>query len=105
MSGRCSRLRLVVAGLIVAAVASVMWRPQPLPQPQATPPENPPGRSPDTPPEKPRPCRATFERVEKGMTRDQVAATVGGGPGTYARGEAGRDYVLAPRGLGWSNYD
>lgn len=32
---------------------------------------------------KPRPCRATFERVREGMTREEVEATVGCPPGDY----------------------
>jgi hypothetical protein len=35
-------------------------------------------------PSGPRPCFATFQRVEQGMTREQVIATVGGPPGDYA---------------------
>ena len=31
----------------------------------------------------PRPCRATFERVRVGMTREEVEATVGAPPGDY----------------------
>lgn len=34
-------------------------------------------------PSGPRPCRAKFEQVERGMSFDQVVATVGGPPGTY----------------------
>ena len=34
-------------------------------------------------PHGPRPCRATFEQVHKGMTLEEVCATVGGPPGTY----------------------
>jgi len=46
---------------------------------------------------KPRPCRATFERVQEGMTREKVEATVGGPPGSYRTPGA-----LPPmRGGGW----
>jgi hypothetical protein len=31
-------------------------------------------------PSEPRPCRATFERVRQGMTREEVVATVGAPP-------------------------
>ena len=37
-------------------------------------------------PRGPRPCRATFEQVQSGMTLAEVAATVGGPPGTYTSG-------------------
>lgn len=32
---------------------------------------------------RPYPCRATFEQVRVGMTRDEVYSTVGGPPGVY----------------------
>src|SRR5687768_8659552 len=57
------RRRRVVIGLIVAAlvaVAAVLFWPR-----------------------GPRPCRATFESVQEGMTYEEVCATVGGPPGTY----------------------
>jgi hypothetical protein len=34
-------------------------------------------------PRGPRPCRATFEQVQKGMSYAEVCATVGGPPGAY----------------------
>ena len=34
-------------------------------------------------PRGPRPCRATFEQVRKGMSFAEVCATVGGPPGVY----------------------
>ena len=45
-------------------------------------------------PRGPRPCRATFEQVRKGMTYDEVCATVGGPAGVYTD----RPY-LPPLGL------
>ena len=58
------RRRRVIAGLVVAvAVAAVILWPRP-----------------------PRPCRATFEQVREGMTREAVIATVGGPPGDYTDG-------------------
>ena len=43
----------------------------------------------------PRPCLATFGLVTEGMTREEVAATVGAPPGFYARrpGNAALHYV------------
>ena len=35
-------------------------------------------------PPPPKPCRATFERVAVGMTREQIVATVGAPEGNYA---------------------
>jgi hypothetical protein len=37
-------------------------------------------------PRGPRPCRATFEQVREGKTREEVIATVGGPPGDYTGG-------------------
>lgn len=41
---------------------------------------------------KPRPCRKTFERVQVGMTREEVKATIGGPPGDYISA----DWMLVP---------
>jgi hypothetical protein len=61
--------RRVIVGLIVLAlvvvVAAVLW------------------------PRGPYPCRATFEQVRDGMSYDEVCATVGGPPGSYASGPFG----------------
>ena len=39
-------------------------------------------------PHGPRPCRATFDQVQEGMSFDQVCATVGGPPGDYSHGKS-----------------
>jgi hypothetical protein len=41
-------------------------------------------------PRGPKPCRATFEQVQEGMTYDEVCATVGGPPGDYTTDGSGR---------------
>jgi hypothetical protein len=47
-------------------------------------------------PRGPRPCRATFGLLHKGMTYDEVCATVGGPPGDYTDGtrSAGFDDIV-----------
>ena len=55
-------------------------------------------------PHKPRPCRATFERVTEGMTREEVEATVGSPPGEYTT--PGVTALRARRGPDvWSHAD
>jgi hypothetical protein len=52
-------------------------------------------------PRSPRPCRATFAQIRKGMAYEEVCATVGAPPGTYS------DRVVPLLGLahaGWT-YD
>lgn len=49
----------------------------------------------------PRPCRATFETVRVGMTRDEVVAAVGRPPGEYGGDVNG----WAPNGSGYDGYD
>jgi hypothetical protein len=44
------------------------------------------------------PCRATFERVRAGMTREEVIATVGGPPGDYTNGRS-VSYLISRIGL------
>lgn len=53
----------------------------------------------------PRPCRATFEQVQEGMTAADVEATVGGPPGYYGPGKDGEDVFTMPRGLKWTMYE
>src|SRR5687767_8395999 len=48
----------------------------------------------------PYPCRATFERVQEGMTRAEVEATVGGPPGDYRSRESGVTSLALPARLG-----
>jgi len=50
--------------------------------------------------DKPRPCRKTFERVQVGMTRAEVEATVGGPPGDYSSADWWPPSALAVTGLG-----
>jgi hypothetical protein len=52
-------------------------------------------------PRGPQPCRAIFEQVQEGMTREEVIATVGGPPGDYSRGES----WWAPSGVRYWGYE
>lgn len=56
------RWRIAILGGLLAAVAAVVFYPR--------------GRSPSGP----RPCRATFSKVQVGMTRHEVIATIGATP-------------------------
>jgi hypothetical protein len=73
------RVIVVVVVLALVAVVAVFW------------------------PRGPRPCRATFEQVRDGMTREEVAATVGAPPGDYT----GHDVCLVDDGDGetWTAND
>ena len=57
------RRHAIVIGLVGVAVAAIVFWPR-----------------------APRPCLATFQRVQPGMTRDEVYKTVGGPPGDYTGG-------------------
>ncbi|MDB5306217.1 MAG: hypothetical protein JWO38_419 [Gemmataceae bacterium] len=102
MVGKRGRVMMVASLFAIGGIATTLkWLSKGPLRPEATERTNP-----ETPKmEKPKPCRATFEQVAKGMTRGEVATTLGGPPGVYAHGELGSDIVLAPRGLGWTSYD
>ena len=103
MYRRDSRLVLPVAAVLVVAVALCARLDRPAGDSHAPAPESS-ALAKDTQVEEPKHCRESFARVVKGMTLEQAAAVVGAPPGVYIHGELGRDVVLSPRGLGWTDY-